>query len=258
MGSARVCLAGTPSGARFQAREPPPETHGHSRKRTRAFLRAFNSCVRWPPSHRPPASRSWAAERWPSGATSAPPSASRRCWRRGIFRILRIGALRHLRLEFRVLRLERVGDVLEEDQAQDDELVLRCVHVVAERVGGSPELGFEAEVGGRVVGPGGPLGMGLQNLEENVFAAGPDDVPTLAAGDASTRSRENDLSNGRTRDRQAHFFTVRAAWRRAALFGPEPTPASSIPRVSAPCFRIADRRVRATSGFSPKSRRISS
>ena len=43
--------------------------------------------------------------------------------------------------------LERVGDVLEEDQAQDDVLVLRRIHVVAELVGGEPQLGLEPEVG---------------------------------------------------------------------------------------------------------------
>ena len=36
-----------------------------------------------------------------------------------------------------MFRLERVGDVLEKDQAQDDVLVLRRVHVVAQRVGGA-------------------------------------------------------------------------------------------------------------------------
>ena len=34
--------------------------------------------------------------------------------------------------------LERVGDVLQEDEAQDDVLVLGRVHVVAERIGGLP------------------------------------------------------------------------------------------------------------------------
>ena len=55
-----------------------------------------------------------------------------------------------LRFELGVLRLEGVGDVLEEDQAEDDVLVLGRVHVVAQRVGGRPELGLEAEVGARV------------------------------------------------------------------------------------------------------------
>ena len=67
-----------------------------------------------------------------------------------LVRILRVGALRLLRFEFGVLGLEGVGDVLEEDQAEDDVLVLGRVHVVAERVGGGPELGLEAEVGGVV------------------------------------------------------------------------------------------------------------
>ena len=64
--------------------------------------------------------------------------------------VLRVGALRLLRLQLGVLRLEGVGDVLEEDQAEDDVLVLGRVHVVAQRVGGRPELGLEAEVGGGV------------------------------------------------------------------------------------------------------------
>jgi hypothetical protein len=50
-----------------------------------------------------------------------------------------------------VVLLERVGDVLEEDKAEDDVLVLGRVHVAAEFVRGEPELGFEAEVGGGVV-----------------------------------------------------------------------------------------------------------
>ena len=70
-----------------------------------------------------------------------------------------VGALRLLRLELGVLGLEGVGDVLEEDQAEDDVLVLGRVHVVAQRVGGGPELGFEAEVGGGVV----VLGFGLRH-----------------------------------------------------------------------------------------------
>ena len=60
--------------------------------------------------------------------------------------IFGIGALRSLRFQLRVLRLERVGDVLQEDEAEDDVLVLGRIHVVAQRVGGGPELGFEAEI----------------------------------------------------------------------------------------------------------------
>ena len=48
--------------------------------------------------------------------------------------------------------LEGVGDVFEEDEAEDDVLVLSRIHVVAELVGGEPELGLEAEVGGGILG----------------------------------------------------------------------------------------------------------
>ena len=48
--------------------------------------------------------------------------------------------------ELGVVLLEGVGDVFEEDEAEDDVLVFRRVHVVAQLVGGEPELGFEAEV----------------------------------------------------------------------------------------------------------------
>ena len=51
-----------------------------------------------------------------------------------------------LGFELGVLRLEGVGDVLEEDQAEDDVLVLGRVHVVAQRVGGGPELLLEAQI----------------------------------------------------------------------------------------------------------------
>jgi hypothetical protein len=57
-----------------------------------------------------------------------------------------------------VMLVEGVGDVLEEDQAEDDVLVFCRVHVVAELVGGEPELGLEAEVGAGVRGlPGAGL-----------------------------------------------------------------------------------------------------
>ncbi len=61
-----------------------------------------------------------------------------------------VGALLFLRFEFGVLGLEGVRDVLEEDEAEDNVLVLRRVHVVAQRIGRRPELGFEAEVGAGV------------------------------------------------------------------------------------------------------------
>ena len=56
-----------------------------------------------------------------------------------------------LGLEFGVLGLEGVADVLEEDQAEDNVLVLCRVHVVAECIGCSPKLSLEAEVCGGVV-----------------------------------------------------------------------------------------------------------
>ena len=56
--------------------------------------------------------------------------------------------------ELGVLGLEGIRDVLEEDEAEDDVLVLRRVHVVAQRVGGRPELRFEAKARGCPVGVG--------------------------------------------------------------------------------------------------------
>ena len=55
-------------------------------------------------------------------------------------------------------------DVFEEDQPQDDVLVFRSVHVVAQLVGSEPELGFEADGGsggfGSLIGGGFPSGHG--------------------------------------------------------------------------------------------------
>ena len=83
-----------------------------------------------------------------SGSAPSPCSASSRC----------------------VLLLEGVGDVLEEDQAEDDVLVLGRVHVVAELVGRQPELRLEAEVGAVAVGLAGFLsrlcGSGLLGCHE--------------------------------------------------------------------------------------------
>ena len=59
-----------------------------------------------------------------------------------------VGALSFLGFERGVLLLEGVGDVLEEDQAEDDVLVLGGVHVAAQGVGHLPELGFVADGGG--------------------------------------------------------------------------------------------------------------
>ena len=65
-----------------------------------------------------------------------------------LIRILRIGALSLRGFQFGVLGLKGVGDILEKDQAEDDVLVLGRVHVVAQGIGGDPELGLEAEVRG--------------------------------------------------------------------------------------------------------------
>ena len=46
---------------------------------------------------------------------------------------------------------ERIGNVFEEDEAEDDVLVLGRVHVVAHGIGRGPELGFETEIGAGVV-----------------------------------------------------------------------------------------------------------
>jgi hypothetical protein len=57
--------------------------------------------------------------------------------------IFGVGTLRLLRFELGVLRLECVGNVLEKNQAEDDVLVLRRVHVIAERIRHAPELRFK-------------------------------------------------------------------------------------------------------------------
>jgi hypothetical protein len=56
-----------------------------------------------------------------------------------------VSALVALGFQLRAMRLEGVGDVLQEDQAQRDMLVLGGVHAAAQRVGGAPKLGFQAE-----------------------------------------------------------------------------------------------------------------
>jgi hypothetical protein len=61
-------------------------------------------------------------------------------------RVFRVGALLALRVQLCVLRLEGVRDVFEEDQPKDDVLIFRRVHIVAQRVGRSPKLGFEAQI----------------------------------------------------------------------------------------------------------------
>ena len=60
--------------------------------------------------------------------------------------VFRVGPLGPFGVELGVLLLEGVGDVLQEDQAEDDVLVLGRVHVVAELVGGQPEFALEAQI----------------------------------------------------------------------------------------------------------------
>jgi hypothetical protein len=59
-----------------------------------------------------------------------------------------VSAARPLSDELRVLFLEGVGDVLEEDEAEDDVLVLGRVHGAAQGVGHAPQFGFVADGGG--------------------------------------------------------------------------------------------------------------
>ena len=61
--------------------------------------------------------------------------------------VFRVGALGPFGFELGVLLLEGVGDVLQEDQAEHDVLVLGGVHVGAERVGGLPQLPLKSEIG---------------------------------------------------------------------------------------------------------------
>ena len=80
---------------------------------------------------------------------------------------------RFLRDELRVHVLERVGDVLEEDQAEHDVLVLGRVHVVAELVRGLPQRALESQESP-------PFAAGRSVVERVRFAG--DGVEVLAAG----------------------------------------------------------------------------
>ena len=64
-----------------------------------------------------------------------------------LVRVLRVGALVLLRDEAGMPLLEGVGNVLEEDQPEDDMLVLGRVHRAAQGVGHLPELGLIARRG---------------------------------------------------------------------------------------------------------------
>ena len=50
----------------------------------------------------------------------------------------------------KIVEMVKRPEILEKDEAEDHMLVLRRIHVVAQLVGGEPELGFEADVGGGV------------------------------------------------------------------------------------------------------------
>jgi len=68
--------------------------------------------------------------------------------------------------------LEGVGDVFEEDKAEDDVLVFRRVHVVAQLVGGEPELGLEAQAGGGITSR--LYGLGHLDFSGNDVGHAPD------------------------------------------------------------------------------------
>lgn len=79
--------------------------------------------------------------------------------------VFRIGALRLFGLEPGVHFLECVGDVLEEDQAEDDVLVFGRVHAAAQGIGHAPELGLVTDIGRGGVGSGGAyLPINLRRL----------------------------------------------------------------------------------------------
>jgi hypothetical protein len=71
---------------------------------------------------------------------------------RAVFvRVFGVGALCTFSFEPRVPLLEGVRDVIEEDEAEHDVLVLGSVHRAAERVGLLPELDLVADAGtGRI------------------------------------------------------------------------------------------------------------
>src|SRR5574337_1570045 len=60
--------------------------------------------------------------------------------------VLGVGTTDLLGDELGVLLLEGVGDVLKEDEAEYDMLVLGRVHAAAQRVGHLPQLGFVADI----------------------------------------------------------------------------------------------------------------
>ena len=70
--------------------------------------------------------------------------------------------------ELGMVLFETVGDVLQEDKAEDDVLVLGRVHVVAKLVSGEPQFPLKADIGRGVLGGrrgGGFLGAGHERYE---------------------------------------------------------------------------------------------
>ena len=67
-----------------------------------------------------------------------------------------IGAVGDLGEELLAACLERIGDVLQEDESQDDVLVLGRVEVASQLVGSGPERLLEAQPGAVAVALGGP------------------------------------------------------------------------------------------------------
>lgn len=67
-----------------------------------------------------------------------------------LVRVFGIGPVAHFGEQLLMPLLEGVGDVFQKDQPEHDVLVLGRLHVVAQLVGGEPELGLEAEIGGGV------------------------------------------------------------------------------------------------------------
>ena len=57
-----------------------------------------------------------------------------------------VGALALLRDELRAIFLERIGNVFEKDQTEDDVFVFRRVHIVAQLVSRRPQRGFKTKV----------------------------------------------------------------------------------------------------------------
>ncbi|QLQ23545.1 MAG: hypothetical protein HZT41_00445 [Dechloromonas sp.] len=69
-----------------------------------------------------------------------------------------------------------VGNVFEEDEAEDKVLVFSHVHVVAQVVGTEPELGLEADRSGGFVIPGSRFRHQIAFFLVTVLRGGPDTI----------------------------------------------------------------------------------